>query len=224
MIDTVVTHLQIFAIGFSFAVAGPCLLVCTPILITYIAGRRSKVVESLFDVAVFLFGRLTAYVMLGAMAGLSGSYLRNIIQADLSGYLNIASGLISIALGLAMLRHVDQHQCDEGSIDRGICDRGGVFALGFFIGVSPCAPLAGLLFEIALMSKGAIEGASYALSFALGTFLAGFVIIGALSGLIKGAARRLVKSDSATRIFRIACAILLAVFGIGIIGRVIVSQ
>lgn len=216
MTDNLITHLQIFGIGFSFAAAGPCLLVCTPILITYIVGRQDRWQKALADIAIFLFGRLFAYVALGAIAGLSGFYLRRFIQADLVRYFNLASGLISILLGIFVFFQKKAPACASKISHNKIHDFGSILVLGLMIGISPCAPLTALLFEIALISNSTIEGASYAFSFGLGTFLAGFVVIAGLAGLLRGFARKMIHSETANNIFRISCAILLVLLGLGL--------
>ena len=217
MSGSLITHLQIFGIGFSFAIAGPCLLVCTPILITYIAARRDRWPRAMVDITVFLFGRLFAYVALGAIAGISGYYLRRFAATDITPYFNLASGAISLILGVSVLVRKNTPECARKRSHNKIYDFGSILALGFLIGVSPCGPLTALLFEIALISKNAFDGAMYALSFALGTFIAGLLVVGALAGVLKGFTRNLVHSKTAGNIFKICCAALLVLFGISLI-------
>jgi len=217
MPNSLITHLQIFGIGFSFAVAGPCLLVCTPILATYAVSRDGKWREAVRDVAAFLFGRLLAYVVLGAVAGLSGYYLRRLVEMEFAPYLNLASGAISVLLGVFIVISRKAPACTHSSLRNRIYGSGGVFAIGFLMGISPCGPLTALLFEIALISKSAMEGALYALSFGLGTFLAGIVIIGAFTGILKGFFQKVFHSKMSGNVFRMSCAILLILFGLGLI-------
>ena len=217
MLNTIITHLQIFGIGFSFGIAGPCFLVCTPILITYIVGRDKEWAESFADISIFLFGRLIAYVALGALAGLSGIVLRRFTEANLARYINPLGGAVCIILGVLALFYRDPGTCCRKSGHNKIYDAGSLLLLGFAIGVSPCAPLIALLFEIALMSKSVIEGAGYALSFGLGTFLSGLIVVGALAGILKGFTRRIIHSRTGNIVFRVICAILLVALGVGMI-------
>ena len=76
MIGTVITHLQIFGIGFSFGIAGPCLLLCTPVIVAYAAASHRNWIATLSNIFVFLSGRLFAYMVLGYLAGFSGTVLR----------------------------------------------------------------------------------------------------------------------------------------------------
>jgi len=218
MFSTAVTHLQIFGIGFSFGIAGPCFLFCTPILITYILGRRDRLGASLGAVVIFLFGRLAAYTLLGAIVGVSGGALRRVIESGAARYLNITSGIVSILLGVLVLlnREPASCGCNTSGVKAG-SNIGSLFVLGFSVGISPCAPLVALLFEIALISKGAFDGAAFAFSFGAGTFLSGIIVIGALAGVLRGIAATVVRSRMGNNIFRIACALLLMAFGAGII-------
>jgi len=217
MLNDLITHLQIFGIGFTFAIAGPCLLVCTPILLTYIAGRQDKWQRAIADIAIFLLGRSFAYVALGAIAGGSGFYLRQFVKSNLTPYFDLASGAISVLLGIFVLIYKDKPVCAEKGSHTKVYGFGSILCLGFLIGIHPCPPLVALLFEIALISNSALDGALYALSFGLGTFLAGLIVIGTLAGILKGFTRKMIHSKRAGLIFRIFCSILLFLFGLGLI-------
>ncbi|MBN2452767.1 MAG: sulfite exporter TauE/SafE family protein [Candidatus Omnitrophica bacterium] len=218
MTGTFTTCLQLFGIGFSIGIAGPCFLTCAPILITYVVGREDRQLDVLVDIVLFLLGRLFAYIVLGAAAGLGGYYLRRITESGFLAYLPVLSGLISIFLGIALFLRKDISSCAPGERhcgnNRGL---GSMLALGFVMGISPCAPLSALLLEITLMSRNAFDGTLYAFSFGLGTFAAGLIIIGALSGILKGLARQLIHSKPAAIIFKILCSALLVILGIGLI-------
>ncbi len=217
MVDNLITHFQIFGIGLSFAIAGPCLLMCTPILVTYISGKQEGSFKAFVDILVFLSGRLFAYVLLGALAGFSGAYLRGLTQSGLLPYLNVMSGVISILLGIFVLFNKPDASCAKTSHCHSIYDFGSILLLGFIIGISPCMPLTALLFEIALISKSALDGAMYALSFGLGTFIAGLIIVSAVAGLLRGIVKKLINSKEAVTIFKVICSLLLVIFGAGLI-------
>jgi sulfite exporter TauE/SafE len=214
MWNTVITNLQIFAIGLSFGLAGPCLLFCTPVIVAFVAGRRSGLRKSLFDISIFLSGRFVAYVALGAVAGSSGAILRRMIEPGSAAfYMNQIAGLISIFLGALLVFRKHPEGCGSGKAAPEICGAGGLFAIGFLLGISPCAPLAALLLQIALMSRGALDGAAYAASFGLGTAVSGFILIGALAGILKGFADRFARSAKIAGVFRLVCAALLFILG-----------
>ena len=220
MSNTFITHLQIFGIGFSFGIIGPCFLVCTPILITYIAGREKRWRGVFGDLFTFLSGRLVSYVILGFLAGLSSALVARFTSSNLALIFKPLGGLISILLGILVLVNKENvHDACKTSHGK-VYNFGGLFTLGFIIGVTPCAPLVALLLEIALISKTALEGASYALSFGLGTFFSGLVVVGILAGILTGVAAKVLRSRTSNLIFRIACASLLILLGLGlIVGR-----
>ncbi|MCM8761557.1 MAG: sulfite exporter TauE/SafE family protein [Candidatus Omnitrophica bacterium] len=218
MFNTLITHLQIFGIGFSFGVVGPCFLVCAPILVTYILGKREQWHRTLIDILIFLTGRLSAYVILGAIAGASGALLRKFTQSNLDYVFKSIAGVVSIVLGITILvRKPSSSQCAFGAAYTKVSGFGGLLALGFLIGISPCVPLAALLFEIALMSKGSYDGALYALSFGLGTFLSGLITVGAIVGILKEVIQKTIRSQIVLTFFKVMCAILLMLLGVGII-------
>jgi ABC-type nickel/cobalt efflux system permease component RcnA len=158
-------------------------------------------------------------MLLGALAGLSGAVLKKITGSSFSSHLHALAGVVTIlfAVILATGGTGTSRNCSTG---RGrMLNFGGIFAFGFLIGVSPCAPLLALLFDIAVMSKGLLDGLFYALFFGVGTFLSGLITIGLIAGLLTRVPVAFIKSKIAFRIFNIACALLLLAMGIGLILR-----
>ena len=217
--NTPVTCLQLFWIGFSFNIVGPCVLVCGPILLTYVAGNKKSLRASILDVSIFSLGRLSAYIVLGYLAGLSGEFLRRLIGSSSFGiFFKPLAGMISIILGFVILFNRNgfgKHECPESRA--GKYGTAGLFLLGLAQGAVPCAPLTALLFEIALMSKSALHGAEYALSFGLGTFLSGILIFGIISGAMSVFAKNIIRSKEANIVFKLLAAILLISLGVSLI-------
>ncbi len=210
------TLLQIFGIGFSLSLFGPCVLTCTPILMTYIAGSRKGWADVLKDIAIFLTGRLSAYCILGALAGFSAGLIRQYVDSNTAAFFQPLGGAISILLGILILIYrSSDHPCGLGG--GRIYNFGGLFALGLIIGISPCAPLIALLFEISLISKSAADGMIYALSFGLGTALSGFIVIGALAKVFTWVPAKILKSQKGNLVFKILCAALLMLLGLSLI-------
>jgi sulfite exporter TauE/SafE len=216
--STLITCLQLFGIGFSFNIVGPCLLVCGPILLTYVTGNRKGLRASISDVLIFSFGRLSAYTGLGYLAGVSGEFLRRLSGSSFGIFFKPFAGVISVILGLIILFNnggFARHQCQEARGTR--YGTAGLFLLGLAQGAVPCPPLTALLFEIALMSKNAIHGAAYALAFGLGTFLSGLLVFGAISGAMSVFAKNILISKEANIVFKFSSAILLILLGISLI-------
>ena len=215
---TLTTYLQVFGVGFSFGLVGPCFLTCAPVLITYIAGSKRRWAEVYIDIFTFLSGRLLAYLLLGALAGLSGAVLKKFIGSSFSSYLQPLAGTVTILFAIILFTGKSGISCVKDPTARGkILNYGGIFAFGFLIGISPCAPLLALLFDITLMSKGLLDGIFYTFFFGLGTFLSGLITIGVIAGLLTRIPTAFIKSKTAGIIFKAACAILLFVLGLSLI-------
>lgn len=212
-----VTAGQIFVIGFSFGLAGPCFLSCSPALITYSLGTKKKLSEIISDICIFLFGRLLAYVLLGYLAGLSGVVLRQFISSHLSFFLKPISGIVSIIWGVFVLisKQSDSFVCRW--IQNKIPNFTSLLLLGFLIGISPCVPLLALLSEIVLISKTVWDGICYGLFFGLGTFISGLLIIGVITGILSGLILKILRSEKSRFIFRVICALLLILWGLSLI-------
>ena len=213
MFDTSVTYFQLFGIGFGFGLSGPCILVCAPALIAYVAGRQATKRQALSDILIFLSGRLLAYLVLGFLAGLSGVVLRRFLSLSLIPWIKALGGLIIILLGIDVWLGREPfawlHKCRANPIFGFSC----FFGLGFIRGIFPCAPLLAFLFEVALISQTAMNGLSYVLFFGLGTFISGFIVIGGLSGIFTWLPAKILKSKKSNLIFRTICALLLIWLG-----------
>ena len=212
-----ITYFQLFGIGLSFGVAGPCFFSCTPFFITYLAGKKLKWGQGLIEALVFLCARLFAYLVLGYLAGLSAAILRQFGSSSFILFLKPLSGIIIIILGILMLFAKEPAFCGHRLAGGKVYAFSSLLTLGFIMGISPCAPLLALLFEITIISKTALQGLLCALSFGLGTFISGFIIIAGLSGLIVWLPRKVLKSNLSLLIFRIICALFLILLGINLI-------
>ena len=217
MIDNLITHLQLFAIGLSFGIAGPCLLTCTPVIVAYLAGRRSAWREMLVEIFVFLSGRLAAYLFLGFLAGLSGAVLRQFTSSSISLYFRPLAGIVAIIFAVLIFTYKDAPVCASRRPFHDRCGKGGAFLFGISVGMAPCAPLAVLLFDVAMLSKNPLDGLSYTLSFGAGSFVSGAIVISAAAGAMKLIPQRFFKSDMSIRVFKFACAAFLVLFGIRLI-------
>ena len=219
MSNTALTYLQLFGIGIGFGLAGPCLLVCAPVLITYVVGRQARWKQALRDIFVFLSGRFLAYLVLGYLAGLSGIILRRFCNLDLIPFVKALGGVIIILLGISVWWGRECFPRLHKWKANTIFSFSSLFMLGFIIGVFPCAPLLALLLEITLISKTALDGMFYTLFFGLGTFISGFMVIGGLSGILTWLPNKILKSKRSNLIFRIICALLLIWLGLDLIFR-----
>ncbi len=217
MSNTLLTCLQLFGIGASFNFAGPCFVICTPVIVGYIVGKGEVGKKAALDVLIFLSGRLLAYLALGFIAGISGILLKKITNTQILPYLRVAGGTVIILLGFFIwaARRSDSGVCRY--IKNKVVNFGNLFVLGFAIGIFPCAPLLALLFEISLISETALAGAGYALSFGLGTFVAGFFVISGLTGILAWLPEKIFKSKISSTIFRAIYSLLFIALGVNLI-------
>jgi len=213
----ILTSFQLFVLGLSFGVLGPCFLSCAPVLIIYIAGKQAKWKQSLGDILIFSSGRLLAYLILGYLAGLSGRLLRQFSSLKLVSCCHFWGGAVIMLLGVLILLNRQPNIRPCRFIQNKITNLSSLFALGFIMGISPCLPLSGLLFEIALISENALGGMLYALFFGLGTFISGVVIIGSLAGLSTWLPQKILRYKAVELILRIICGLLLISWGLLII-------
>jgi sulfite exporter TauE/SafE len=210
-------YFQLFVLGLSFGFAGPCFLSCTPFLAAYLAGKEAKWKHGLADAMVFLSARLLAYIILGCLAGLSSGLIRSSGSFIHVPLFRILGGAVIILSGIFVLFSGKPFYCKRRFLENKAFNFGSLFFLGFIIGISPCVPLAGLLFEIALISQNALQGAFCALSFGLGTFISGFIVIAVLSGIIAWFPANVLKSNLSLFLFRVICALLLIFLGLNFI-------
>lgn len=217
-LNHLITYLQLFGIGFGFGAAGPCLLVCGPIIIAYVAGRRAPWHRVITEIVIFLSGRILAYAVLGFLAGFSASLLGRFTDPGIYLYFMPLAGVISISLGVLVL--VNEKVFFRQSCARDehkAYDLAGLFLLGFAIGMTPCMPLVALLLEIVLISKNAFDGMLYTLFFGFGTFVSSFFVIAAAAGLLRWIPVKMLRSKTSSLAFRIVCALFLVAFGLRMI-------
>ncbi|MDP2923421.1 MAG: sulfite exporter TauE/SafE family protein [Candidatus Omnitrophota bacterium] len=216
MSANLITSLQLFSIGFSFGIAGPCLFSCTPIIITYLCATKKKWFATFTDICIFLLGRFMAYLVLGFLTGLSAGLLKQFIDSRFTQFLRFSGGVITILLGISLFFLKEQNSFWCKLSQTKTTSRTGLFILGFIIGVSPCLPLVTLLTEIALIAKTALGGVWYAFSFGCGIFLSSFLVLASLGGIFIWIPKKIVKSKTSEIIFKIICSSLLIIFGINI--------
>lgn len=153
-----------------------CTVTCLPFLGSWVIGRGLGARAALYDTGVFLAGRISAYILLGAVAaGLSG-WIAGAIEGK-TGHLVIAAA--SIGSGLWLLwparRHAPCHAARQGTALP-------PFFLGFALSLTPCAPLAALLAACALTGE-VLLGASYGAWFGVGAAITPLVLIVPVVGL-----------------------------------------
>lgn len=204
--------IQGFVIG-----AGPCMLVCAPILLPYIAGTKRTWQEGLKAALIFGLTRLVIYTLMGGVVGYIGYYLFQLFRAKVWGmYLWIIAGIFIIALGVLIIlgKGVKNPVCrilQKLTLEDSAKS---MIFLGIVIGFSPCLPLIAVLTEIMFLAEEFYQGFVYGFAFGIGTVISPLLLLGALTPLIPA---KLIKSEKSMKVFSCICGILLVLAGIYII-------
>ena len=147
----------------------PCLLPMLPIYLTYFAGGGERTVQKTLRGALgFVSGFTLVFVILGALAGTVGSFLREHQTA-----VNIVSGLIVIFFGLNFLG-VFKLNLFRGSQKQAVASNMNffsamVFGMVFSIGWTPCVgAFLGSALMLASQQGHILEGMGMLLAYSLG--------------------------------------------------------
>jgi len=198
----------------------PCLLPMLPIYISYFAGGGERTTGKTLKGALgFVTGFTVIFVMLGALAGTVGSFLREYQTA-----VNIVSGAVVILFGLNFLG-VFKLNLFRGTHRSVNTDNMGFFAAMLFgmifsIGWTPCVgAFLGSALMLASQQGHVMEGMLMLLAYSLGLGIP-FILSAVLIDYLKSAFNWIKKNY---RVINIASGSLLVVIGIlmaaGILGR-----
>ncbi|HAF44605.1 MAG: cytochrome C biogenesis protein [Sideroxydans sp. GWF2_59_14] len=170
------TLFTVWLLGASLGLTA-CTATCLPFMGTWVLGRGGTQMQALRDTALFVTGRVLAYILLGALAAAAGTWLAQVMRGGIG---NFIIGAASIAAGLWLLRPGKAHaSCDAAR------NAGGTppLLLGFSLSLTPCAPLASLLAVCAAAGSVKLGMASGAM-FGLGAALTPLLVLLPLIGLL----------------------------------------
>jgi sulfite exporter TauE/SafE len=184
-----------FTVGF-----GHCIGMCGPIVVSLslnLEGRPGTIPQILYNL-----GRVTTYVILGGMMGLTGSF--TMVASRIVGFQRgvlILAGVIVALLGLALGRWIPLGGAFLEVIEpKGVLMRGfrkltaarsvsSYLPLGLFLGLLPCGPVYTALLasasagmEAGSSMEGVLNGAGIMFSFGLGT-MPSLLLVGKLADL-----------------------------------------
>lgn len=193
----------VWVLGVSLGLTA-CTATCLPFMGTWVLGRGGSQIEALRDTALFVTGRILAYILLGALAAGAGAWLEQVMRGGIG---NFIIGATSIAAGLWLLRPSKAAPCDAAR------NAGGTppLLLGFSLSLTPCAPLASLLAVCAAAGSVKLGMASGA-AFGLGAALTPLLILLPLISLLGSSLRQ--NRDWITRWIRWGAAAVLVVLGL----------
>lgn len=202
--------------------ASQCTFTCGPVLGLYVAGTTNGWRDGLKATLTFSLSRLFCYLLLGFVAGLSNVFITDILSGhDFSFYIWILTGSFISLLGALIILGKEPHLRLCNLLKRHTVDNStkSMALLGLVIGLTPCAPLLGMLTYVALTAKGPLLGMFYSLCFGIGpAVITPIIIVGILAGVVPSA---VFKTPSVYQFFRRMCGILLLAYGVRLIIQVL---
>ena len=178
MEQTLLTLPTAMLLGLVFGM-GSCTVACLPYLGPVFLAAEGGVRQSWRIILPFSLGRLGSYASLAATAGLSGQFLSHgLAGQELRWLMGAAAMLLGVAL---LLRRTGGGGCPQRGKDRPLLRDlrarsaetmmpGGLFLLGAGMVLSPCAPLASVLFSAAACAS-VWRGLWLGLGFGLGAIV-----------------------------------------------------
>jgi uncharacterized protein len=174
---------------------GHCAGMCGPLVVSMglVAGPRGGTRRALAGQALYNAGRVTTYAFIGAVMGLTGSFVNTAGRlAGLQNAVAVAAGALMIAMGLGAAGVAPAARRLEERVTgrvfravRTVLEGGGAgryYALGLLLGFLPCG-LSYSAFVGAAATGGLPQGLLFALAFALGTLPALLLVGGAAAAL-----------------------------------------
>ncbi len=168
------------------AFVSPCMLPLLPIYISYFAGGAENKKRTIINAIGFVLGFAVIFVLLGAFAGLLGSFL-----VRYSKWVNIMAGGIIVFLGLNYLGIIKisilnkNHSINNSQSEPGFLSSV-LFGTVFSIGWSPCVgAFLGSALMLAASSQESYKGILMLLSFSIGLGLP-FIVSALILDKLKG--------------------------------------
>lgn len=204
---------------------GPCLLICAPIVLSYVGGASQNDGSSpgwksgLQLVIVFSLARLFACSLLGFFSVIFYRFVFDII-AGKGAYLQQALGVLIVLTGIAYFIDTSRGLLPPNPLCGFLrakmaknTGRGAVL-FGLLIGFSPCAPHLAVLTFIAATAKDPLWGLLGGFFFGLGTTITPLIPLGAMTGLLTDKAKM---SPGALMAARVISSAVLIYFGVRLI-------
>lgn len=167
--DAEVSAFSVWLLGASLGLTA-CAATCMPFIGTWVFARADAQAGAWRDTLSFLGGRLTAYALLGALAGGLGAWF---VRELAGGIGNLAIGLSAIVSAAWLAWPATAHSlCQRMKKANGVSP----FLMGATLTLIPCAPLATLL--AASAAGGSIgRGAFLGSVFGLGALLTPMLVL-----------------------------------------------
>jgi len=165
---------SIWVLGLSVGLTA-CTATCLPFMGALVVGGGQSAGGAFRQTGAFAVGKVTAYAVLGALAGYLGEVLLDVVEGDLGHWL---IGMVSVMAGLML---VYGHKAVKGCRTSRLLNGAPPLALGFVLSFVPCAPLAALLAGAAL-GGDPLHGLAMGTVFGLGAAVTPLFIVVPLLG------------------------------------------
>jgi hypothetical protein len=217
-------------IGFSLFVtgllmgAGPCLLSCGPVLISYIAGTKRSALQGLQSWFIFSLSRFSVTVFLGFIAGTVGAGLFSRFYYGMPGSIIwFVMGVFISFLGILIFFGIHTKVKVCGLLNRSLIqhDTKSLIALGLLIGILPCVPLIGIFSYITMASTYYTHGILMGAAFGLGTVISPLALMAMAAGAIPKL--KLLQHHRALIIFQKICGLILFFLGAHVVANVLIK-
>ncbi len=163
--------IQAISLGFLYGI-GPCTISCAPLVVPLIMSTAKNTKNGIWLSLVFSFGRVLSYMLLGALTGLLGYVLTQLVSKKILG-------IFLIIIGILLFFKI-QNKCILKSKIK-ITSFSLAIGTGFVYGLAPCQPLIALL-GLTAASGSAITGLLMGIAFGIGTIISPIIILGFFSG------------------------------------------
>lgn len=166
---------------------GPCMVSCGPLLISYSAATKNGFGDSLRLYLIFSLSRIIVYLFLGLLAGLFSQFIFfQDYQLNLARYLYFVGGIFIFLIGLIIILGKEPRLKLCKLLRKNLVenDAKSIFVFGLIIGISPCAPLIGVLSYIGMISFSWLKGMILSLAFGIGTVISPLIFLVIFAGLI----------------------------------------
>ncbi|MDP2938968.1 MAG: sulfite exporter TauE/SafE family protein [Candidatus Omnitrophota bacterium] len=204
--------LSLFLSGL-FLGSGPCLVSCGPFLVSFIAGNKKSIRQSLWIWFMFSLSRIFAYLVLGAIAGfLSQEVIHQTYYGIISKYIFLLGGMFVMVIGVLMIFNKNSQLKICNILQEKLLKKEtkSITLFGLIIGFLPCAPLLGILTYIVLISANVLKGVFYSLSFGIGTLVSPLIIMVICASFIS---KLLGSQEKLYTIFQRICGLIILFLG-----------
>lgn len=184
-------YLTAFASGLLYGLVA-CTSTCLPYLASYIAGAGTGFRKSIIVTLTFNVGRIIAYALIGALAGVFSSALWHFTSesaiSPFQTYSSIAFSIVTIIIGAHLLYKNWKPKCECTTANAevktrkiyGILDLGAL-TLGLTRGLILCPPLITLL-AYSITFATPVDTLVLAVFFGVGTAISPMLILGGVTG------------------------------------------